>query len=42
MPNIYKYGTSKIKNKNVRKVLHSDLVNYAVTETENKAKKQYN
>ena len=27
VPNLYKYGTSKIKNKNVRKVLDSDLAN---------------
>ena len=38
VPNLYKYGTSKTKNKNVRKVLDSDLANYAVTEAQNKAK----
>ena len=38
VPNLYKYGTSKIKNKNVRKVLDSDLANQAVTEAQNKAK----
>ena len=38
MPNLYKYGTSKIKNKNVRKVLDSDVAHYALTEVQNKAK----
>ena len=38
MLNLYKFGTSKIKNKNVRKVLDSDLANYAVTEAQNKVK----
>ena len=38
MPNLYKYGTSKIKNKGVRKVLESDIANYAVTEAQNRAK----
>ena len=34
MPNLYKYGTSKIKNK----VLDSDVANYALTEAQDKAK----
>ena len=36
--NLHKFGTSKIKNKNVRRVLHSDLANYAVTDSQNKVK----
>ena len=38
VPNLYKYGTYKIKNKNVRKVFDSSLANYTVTEAQNKAK----
>ena len=34
VPNLYKYGTSKIKNK----VLDSDVANYALTEAQDKAK----
>ena len=38
VPNLYKYETSKIKNKNVRKVLDSDIAIYAVTEAQSRAK----
>ena len=38
VPNLYKYGTYKIKNKNIRKVFDSSPVNCAVTEAQNKAK----
>ena len=37
VPNLYKYEISKIKNKNVRKVLDSDIAIYAVTEAQNRA-----
>ena len=42
VPNIYKYGTSKIKNKNVQWALNSDLVNIVVDETQNRAKNSWN
>ena len=38
-PELYKIGTSKIKNKNLKKVLESDTGNYIVEETCKKAKK---
>ena len=38
IPNLVKYGTSKIKNKNVRRALNSDIANCVVEETQNKAK----
>ena len=38
-PNLYRIGTSKIKNKNVRKALESDVANYLVEEVQKKAKK---
>ena len=39
MPNIYKYMTSKIKNKNVQRALNSNLTNIVVDKTQNRAKK---
>ena len=38
IPAPFKYGTSKIKNKNVQGALNSDIANYVVEETQNKAK----
>ena len=35
-PELYKLGTSKIKNKNVKRALNSDIANYIVTETKKK------
>ena len=34
-PDLYKYGTSKIRNKKVQKALYSDIANYIVTKTQN-------
>ena len=33
IPNLVRYGSSKIKNKNVLRVLNSDIANYIVEET---------
>ena len=41
-PDLYKYGTSKMRNKKVQKALNSDIANYIVTETQNKAKDNLN
>ena len=41
-PDLYRFGTSKIKNENVRKALESDVANYIVQETQNKTKKDLN
>ena len=38
VPNLYRYGTSKIKNKNIQQSLNSDIANYVVEETQNKGK----
>ena len=38
VPNFYRYGTSKIKNKNIQRPLISDTANYIVEETQNKTK----
>ena len=42
IPNIVRYGSSKIKNKNVERALNSDIANYVVEETQNKAKNKVN
>ena len=36
--NLYRYGTFKIKNKNIQQSLNSDIANYVVEETQNKGK----
>ena len=36
---LYRLGTSKIKNQNVKKALESDVVNYVVQEAQKKAVK---
>ena len=41
IPNIFKFGESKIKNKNVKKILSSDIADMAVDETQNRAKNKY-
>ena len=38
IPNFLRYGLSKIKNKNVKRTLTSDIANYVVEKTQNKAK----
>ena len=42
IPNIARYGLSKIKNKNVQRGLNSDIASYVVEETQNKAKNKLN
>ena len=41
IPNIFKFGNSKIKNKNVRKAMTSDIANMVVDEAKNRAKNRY-
>ena len=38
-PELCKFGTSKIKNKNLKRALGSDIANYAVKEAKKKAVK---
>ena len=38
IPNIFKYGVSKIKNTNVQRGLNSDMADYVIEETQNQAK----
>ena len=39
IPNMFKYGVSKIKNKNVKKALNSDIANIVVDEAQIKVTK---
>ena len=39
--NIFKFGVSKIKNKNVKNVLSSDIADMVVDEAQNRAKNRY-
>ena len=41
IPNIFKFGVSKVKNKNVKKVLSSDIADMVVDEAQNRAKNRY-
>ena len=36
---MFKYGVSKIKNKNVKRALNSDIANLVVDEAQNKVRK---
>ena len=38
IPNVVRYGSSKIKNKNIQRALDSDIANYIVEETQKKQK----
>ena len=42
LPNIVKFGASKIKNKNIQQALDSDIAKYVVEEAQNKAQEQLN
>ena len=39
IPNIFKYGVTKIKNKNVKRALNSDIANIVVDEAHKKVRK---
>ena len=41
IPSIFKFGVSKIKNKNVKKALSSDIADMVVDEVQNRAKNKY-
>ena len=42
IPIIFKFGVSKIKNKNVKRALKSDIAKIVVNEAKNRAKSKYN
>ena len=39
IPNMFKYGVTKIKNNNVKKALNSDIANIVVDEARKKVRK---
>ena len=41
IPNIFKFGASKMRNKNVKRAMRSDIAKMVVQEAQNKAKNQY-
>ena len=41
IPNIFKFGASKIRNKNVKRAMRSDIAKMVVQEAQNKAKNKY-
>ena len=41
IPSIFKFGVSKIKNKNVKKTLSFDIVDMVIDEAQNRAKNKY-
>ena len=42
IPNIFKFGASKIKKKNVRRAIQSDIADMVVKEAQNRARNKYN
>ena len=36
IPNVFKYGVSNLKKKNIQRALYSDTANYVVEEAQNK------
>ena len=42
IPNIFKFGASKLKNKNVRRAMQSEIADMIVQEAQNQAKNKYN
>ena len=40
-PDIFKFGVSKIKNKNIRDALSSDIAEMVAVEAQNRAKNKY-
>ena len=41
IPNIFKFGASKVKNKNIKKALESEVADLIVDEAQSKARKTY-
>ena len=41
IPNIFKFGASKIKKKNVRRAIQSDIADMVVKEAQNRARNKY-
>ena len=42
IPNLFKFGASKVKNKNVKRALDSEIANMVVNKSQGRARKKYN
>ena len=42
IPNLFKFGASKVKNKNIKKALNSEIADMVVSEAQGRARKKYN
>ena len=42
IPNLFKFGASKIKNENVKRALNSEIADLVVNEAQARARKKYN
>ena len=42
IPNLFKFGASKIKNENVKRALDSEIASMVVNEAQGRARKKYN
>ena len=42
IPNLFKFGASKVKNKNFKKALESEIADMVVSEAQGRARKKYN
>ena len=41
IPNIFRFGRSKVKNNNIKKALESEIADLVVSEAQNKVRKKY-
>ena len=42
IPNLFKFSASKVKNKNVKRALDSEIANMVVNKAQGRARKKYN
>ena len=42
IPNLFRFGASKIKNKNVKRALNSEIADFPFNEAKGRASKKYN
>ena len=42
IPNLFRFGASKIKNKNVKRALNPEIADFVVNEAQGRARKKYN
>ena len=42
MPNIFEFGAQKVKNKNIKRALESEIADTVVNEAQGRTRKKYN